>query len=75
MLGVQLRATWTQTRKVNGDTIQERVSKSINSWKAGKFMPLTMRPWSLNSFVLSKVVTAQPQSQPQPQPQHNKKVG
>ena len=55
MLGVQLRATWTQTRKSNGDIIQQRVSNTINSWKAGKFMPLTMRPWSVNSFVLAKV--------------------
>ena len=55
MLGVQLKATWTQTRKANGDIIQQRVSNTINSWKAGKFMPLTMRPWSINSFVLAKV--------------------
>ena len=55
MLGVQLKATWTQTRKVNGDIIQQRVNNIINMWKAGKFMPLTMRPWSINSFVLSKV--------------------
>ena len=55
MLGVQLKATWTQTRKTNGDQVQQRVSSIINSWRAGKFMPLTMRPWSINSFVLSKV--------------------
>ena len=55
MLGVQLKATWTQTRKVNGDIVQQRVINIINMWKAGKFMPLTMRPWSINSFVLSKV--------------------
>ena len=55
MVGVQLRATWTQTRKANGDIIQERVSNTINPWRAGKFMPLSMRPSSLNSFALSKV--------------------
>ena len=44
MVGVQLRAIWTQTRKVNGDIIQERVSKTIKPWRAGKFMPLSMRP-------------------------------
>ena len=55
MLGVQLKATWTQTKKTNGDMIQKRVSNTINSWKAGKFMPLTMRPWSINSYILSKV--------------------
>ena len=55
MVGVQLRATWTQTRKVNGEIVQERVSNTINPWRAGKFMPLSMRPSSVNSFVLSKV--------------------
>ena len=28
---------------------------TINPWRAGKFMPLTMRPWSINCYVLSKV--------------------
>ena len=55
MVGVQLRTTWTQTRKANFDMVQERVSSTINSWKAGKFMPLSLRPWSINSYVLSKV--------------------
>ena len=55
MVGVQLKATWTQTRKCNGDIVQERVSNTINSWRAGKFMPLTMRPWSVNCYALSKV--------------------
>ena len=55
MVGVELRATWTQTRKANGDMVQQRVANTTNSWKAGKFMPLTMRPWSINSYVLSKV--------------------
>ena len=55
MVGVELRATWTQTKKSNGDIIQERVAKTINSWRAGKFMPLSMRPSSINCYVLSKV--------------------
>ena len=55
MVGVELRATWTQTRKANGDKMQDKVSKTIGPWRAGKFMPLTMRPNSINSYVLSKV--------------------
>ena len=55
MVGVQLRATWTQTRKANCDIIQQRVTTIINSWKSGKFMPLVLRPWSINSYVMSKV--------------------
>ena len=55
MVGVELRATWVQTRKSNGDIIQQRVANTINSWRGGKFMDLTMRPWSVNAYVLSKV--------------------
>ena len=55
MVGVELRATWTQTRKVNGDAIQKRVSNKTNQWKGGKFIPLSMRSWSINTYCLSKV--------------------
>ena len=55
MVGVELRSTWTQTRKANGDILQNRITSTINPWKSGKFMPLTSRPWSINSFALSKV--------------------
>jgi hypothetical protein len=55
MVVVELRHTWTQSRKANGDIIQDRISKTINPWKSGKFMPVTMRPWSINSYALSKV--------------------
>ena len=54
MVGVQLKATWMQTKKINGDIIQDRVTKTINAWKAGKFMPLTMRSRSVNNYALSK---------------------
>ena len=55
MVGVELKANWVQTRKTNGDIIQNRVNTTINAWKSGKFMDLSSRPWSLNSFALSKV--------------------
>jgi hypothetical protein len=55
MVGVELKATWAQTKKANGDIIQTRVSNTINSWKSGKFMDISSRPWSLNSYALSKV--------------------
>ena len=55
MLGVELRATWTQTRKANCDIVQDRVEKTVRQWKSGKFMPLTMRGWSMNSYCLPKV--------------------
>ena len=47
MVGVILKAT--QTRKANGDEIQTRIRNIIGLWKAGKFMPLTQRPWSDNT--------------------------
>ena len=55
MVGVQLKATWSQTRKVNGEMIQKKVSQIINSWKSGKFMNVTSRPWSLNTYALTMV--------------------
>ena len=43
MIGVELRSTWSQTRKANGDIVQARVENTIRPWKAGKFMALNMR--------------------------------
>ena len=55
MVGVELRATWTQTRKANGDAVQKRVANTVNMWKTGKFMQLNQRSWSMNQYCLSKV--------------------
>ena len=54
-IGVELRATFTQTRKVNGDQLQLRIKNIIGPWKAGRFMSLTLRPYSVNTFAFSKV--------------------
>ena len=54
-MDVTLKATLSQTRKINGDALQKRVESTVKPWKAGKFMPITQRGWSLNSFALSKV--------------------
>ena len=40
MVGVELLASWQQTRKVNNDELIARVKSTIGSWKSGKFMPL-----------------------------------
>ena len=54
-VGVELRATFQQTRKVNGDQLQQKVKNTVGPWKAGRFMPLTLRPFSANTYALSKV--------------------
>ena len=54
-VGVQLQATWLQTRKENNDQLVSRVKEKLGSWKSGKFMPLVSRPFSVNSYGLSKI--------------------
>ena len=55
MLGVELRATWTQTRKANGDNCQERVESTVRQWKSRKFMHFSLRSRSLNQYCLPRV--------------------
>ena len=55
MLGLTLTATFTQTRKINGDILVSKVKNVIGSWRVGRFMPMTERGWSINTFALSKV--------------------
>ena len=55
MAGVKLMASFQKTRKVNCDELQSKVKNIIGCWRGGKFMALTDRPHSLNSFCLSKV--------------------
>ena len=54
-VGVELRATFIQTRKANGDLLQTKVKNTVGPWKAGRFMPLTLRPYTANTYALSKV--------------------
>ena len=55
MVGVQLCSTWTSSRRKNGEILQQRINQLSRTWKSGKFMPLSLRPFSANSFALSKV--------------------
>ena len=52
---VTLMASWVKTRKANGDALQLKIKNTVNPWKAGKFLPVTQRGWSLNCYALSKV--------------------
>jgi hypothetical protein len=55
MVGVELTASWQDTRGLNNDDLQTRVQNCVGSWKSGKFMPLVSRPFSINTYCLSKV--------------------
>ena len=54
MLGIELRAIWTPTRRANGNIMQSRIENTIRQWKSGKFILLNMRGWSINQYCLSK---------------------
>ena len=54
-VGVELRSSFVQTRKANGDILQSRIMNIVGSWKAGRFMPLSQRAYSANCYALSKV--------------------
>ena len=54
-LGCKLYSNYGNTRRENGEILKLKVRNQINSWKAGKFMPMTSRPWSINSYCLSKL--------------------
>ena len=55
MIGVTLKSTFMSTRKENGDQLVDRITKTIGPWKGGKFMPLTLRCHSVNTYCLSKL--------------------
>ena len=55
MIGVELRATHTKTRMVNGDSLVSKVKTIIGGWKGGKFMPLSLRGHSANTYCLAKL--------------------
>ena len=45
-LGCKLYADYVSTRRENGDILKKTVREQMGSWKSGKFLPLTSRPWS-----------------------------
>ena len=55
MVGLVLKSTFTQTRKTNCDELLDRFGNLLGAWKGGKFMPLTQRPWSVNTYALPKI--------------------
>ena len=49
MVGVILKASYTQTRQANGEKLVARVGNTIGPWRGGKFMPISLRCHSINS--------------------------
>ena len=43
------------SRKKNGDALRDKMRNITGSWRTGKFLPLSLRPFSANSYALSKV--------------------
>ena len=48
------RSTQT-TRSLNGEELVSRIRKSTNSFKAGRFMPVSTRPWVSSVFLMSRI--------------------
>jgi hypothetical protein len=55
MVGVELTASWQHSRRINCDRLLKSVRNLVGCWRAGKFMPLLSRPFSVNVYLLSKV--------------------
>ena len=54
-LGCRLYADYSTSRRENGEDLKKKIKDQILSWKAGKFLPLALQPWSLNTYCLSKL--------------------
>jgi hypothetical protein len=55
-LGLTLMANFFRTKKANCDSIEKSVKSTIGPWRAGKFMEITKRGHSVNSYAFSKIV-------------------
>ena len=54
ILGIKLYANFNFLRVENRKQIKRRVEQKINLWWSEKFMPLTNRAFSVNTYILSK---------------------
>ena len=50
MVGGELHAKWSHTRKANGEQVANRIKDTFKKWKTGKFMDLSLRNWSINMY-------------------------
>ena len=43
------------SRVINGEELVQRVRDTTNAFKAGRFLPLTSRPWVANTYLMSRI--------------------
>ena len=55
MMGVVVTGKYTQIRKRNGDKMVTIIKNIMDRWKTGRFMDLICRPYSINTYALSKI--------------------
>ena len=55
ILGVRMTRSTQTTRVINGEELVQRVRDATNAFKAGRFLPLTTRPWVTNIYLMSRI--------------------
>ena len=55
-LGVLLARNSTKTRALNGEELTKKVRATIGGYKAGRHSPLICRPYTVNTYIMSKIV-------------------
>ena len=54
-IGFNLKSSFSKTRKVNCEIIEDKIKKTVGPWKGGKFQHIVERGHSANQYALSKV--------------------
>ena len=55
ILGVTMARSTQTTRSLNGEELVSRIRKTTNSFKSGRFMPVSTRPWVSSVFLMSRI--------------------
>ena len=54
-LGVTLARTSSKSRAINSEILSKKVKSTMAMYKAGRHSPLVCRPYTVNTFVMSKI--------------------
>ena len=55
VLGVQIYEKWSETLRVNGDKLVEKVTGIASKWRSGRFYPFILRPRIVNTYLYSGI--------------------